>query len=197
MLDRLVFVRSAAKPADFPKDKRPHVVFVGRSNVGKSSTINCLSGKRDAARVSSKPGKTVFVNLYDVGEGWLVDLPGYGYSKTGKAERERYSRLIDEYLEQALRDISLVCHIVDARHEPTADDKTMASWLKQTGVRFAVIANKTDKIAKIKIPEHLDMIRAELGLEESIPVLPLSAEKGDGKQEIIGRIETAYREAHN
>jgi len=197
LLDSLVFVRSAAKPADFPKDKRPHVVFVGRSNVGKSSTINCLSGKKDAARVSSKPGKTVFVNLYDVSEGWLVDLPGYGYSKTGKAERERYSSLIDQYLAQAIPDIALVCHIVDSRHEPTADDRTMSRWLRETGVRFAVIANKTDKIAKTKISAQLDMIRKELDLGDDIPVFPLSAEKGDGKQEIVSCINSAYREVRS
>ena len=185
------FVRSAAKAKDFPTDPSPRVVFVGRSNVGKSSTINAVVGKKGFARVSSVPGKTVFVNLFRVDEkGWLIDLPGYGYSKTSKEERERYSNLIDEYLTADQENIVRIYMIVDARHKPTADDVTMVQWVRHYGCPLTVVANKLDKLKKSEIEPNLQRIRDTLELGEEVTVIPFSAEKGTGKDELLRAIFT-------
>lgn len=174
-----VFVRSAAKRADFPKDGRPRVIFAGRSNVGKSSTINCVVGKKGFARVSSVPGKTVFVNLFLLEDrGWLVDLPGYGYSKTSQKERERYSRLIEEYFAEDREYISRIYLIVDARHKPTADDVAMAKWVRYYAKPMTVVANKLDKLKKSEIEPNLARIRETLALTDADLLIPFSAEKG-------------------
>ena len=183
------FVRSAAKAKDFPTDPSPRVVFVGRSNVGKSSTINAVVGKKGFARVSSVPGKTVFVNLFRVDEkGWLIDLPGYGYSKTSKEERDRYSRLIDEYLTADRDNIVRIYMIVDARHKPTADDVTMVQWVRHYGCPLTVVANKLDKLKKSEIEPNLQQIRLTLELGEEVKLIPFSAEKGTGRQELLNEI---------
>ena len=174
-----VFVRSAAKRVDFPKDGRPRVIFAGRSNVGKSSTINCVVGKKGFARVSSVPGKTVFVNLFLLEDrGWLVDLPGYGYSKTSQKERERYSRLIEEYFAEDREYISRIYLIVDARHKPTADDVAMAKWVRYYAKPMTVVANKLDKLKKSEIEPNLARIRETLALTDADLLIPFSAEKG-------------------
>ena len=183
---KTVFVRSAASQRDFPRDGLRRVVFAGRSNVGKSSTINRIVGKKGFARVSSVPGKTVFVNLFQVeGKGWLVDLPGYGYSKTSKEERERYSRLIEDYFAADRENISRIYLIVDARHKPTADDVTMCDWFKGTGCPVIVVANKLDKLKKSQVEPALELIRETLELTEKDILLPFSAEKGDGRDALI------------
>ena len=183
------FVRSAAKAKDFPTDPSPRVVFVGRSNVGKSSTINAVVGKKGFARVSSVPGKTVFVNLFRVDEkGWLIDLPGYGYSKTSKEERDRYSRLIDEYLTADQDNIVRIYMIVDARHKPTADDVTMVQWVRHYGCPLTVVANKLDKLKKSEIEPNIQRVRETLELDESTLVIPFSAEKGTGREELVSAI---------
>lgn len=186
---KTVFVRSAASQRDFPRDGLRRVVFAGRSNVGKSSTINRIVGKKGFARVSSVPGKTVFVNLFQVeGKGWLVDLPGYGYSKTSKEERERYSRLIEDYFAADRENISRIYLIVDARHKPTADDVTMCDWFKGTGCPVIVVANKLDKLKKSEIEPNLALIRQTLTLPEDALLIPFSAEKGTGKTELLAAI---------
>lgn len=190
-----VFVRSAAKKGDFPADCLPRVVFAGRSNVGKSSTINQVVGKKGFARVSSVPGKTVFVNLFQVDEqGWLVDLPGYGYSKTSKQERERYSRLIEEYFAEDREQIVRIYLIVDARHKPTADDRTMVEWVRYYGKPLTVVANKLDKLKKSEIEPNLARIRETLALDESDVLIPFSAEKGTGCEDLQKNIQFAIEE---
>lgn len=174
---KTVFVRSAADYSGFPNDSLKRVVFVGRSNVGKSSTINSLVGKKGFARVSSMPGKTVFVNLFKTEDRlWIVDLPGYGYSKTSKQEKERYSALIEEYLANDRENISRIYLIVDARHKPTGDDKLMVEWIKAYGVSMTVIANKLDKLKKSEIEPNLKQIRDVLQLDDTITLIPFSAE---------------------
>ena len=176
---KTVFVKSAAKASDFPRDRIPRVVFVGRSNVGKSSTINAVVGKKGFAGVSSVPGKTVFVNLFKVDEkGWLIDLPGYGYSKTSKEERDRYSRLIEDYFAADQENISRIYMIVDARHKPTADDVTMVQWVRHYGCPLTVVANKLDKLKKSEVEPNLARIRETLMLSEEDVLIPFSAEKG-------------------
>lgn len=182
------FVRSAAKPADFPRDGLPQVVFAGRSNVGKSSVINRLLNRKNFARVGSAPGKTTHINYFLIEKKlYLVDLPGYGYAKVSKQERDRWGRLIEAWFADRLR-MAVGILIVDARHKPTADDCTMAQVFLSAEKPFLVLANKLDKLKKSEIEGNLLRIRETLALPESAPVIPFSAEKGDGKAELIGEI---------
>ena len=188
---KAVFVRSAADERGFPNDARPRVVFVGRSNVGKSSTINALLGGKHA-RVSGTPGKTVFVNLFLIDERlWLVDLPGYGYSKTSRAERERYSQLIDNYLAADRDEIALMVQIVDARHKPSADDLIMYRWMRDSGVPTLVLANKVDKLKPRETEENLRLIRETLELNSNVKLIGFSAEKQTNKEEVLSSIRQA------
>ena len=187
-LQKAEFVRSAAKAGDFPRDGLPQVAFAGRSNVGKSSVINRLLNRKNLARVGAAPGKTTHINYFLIdGKFYLVDLPGYGYAKVSKAEKERWGRLMEEWFaDNGLMTLGIM--IVDARHKPTADDCTMAQWFKASGRPFAVAANKLDKIRKSDIIPNLARIRETLELDESVTVIPFSAEKGDGKQELLDLI---------
>lgn len=187
-LHKAEFIRSAVKAADFPNDPLPQIAFAGKSNVGKSSTINRILNRKNFARVGNEPGKTVHINFFRIDEKvYFVDLPGYGYAKVSKKERDRWARLMDEYF--AGEDtLTLGFQIVDIRHKPTADDVTMANWFLQTGMPFAVIANKLDKIKKSQLEENLQIIRTVLHLPEDVPVIPFSAEKGTGKDDVLALI---------
>ena len=187
-LQKAEFVRSAAKAGDFPRDGLPQVAFAGRSNVGKSSVINRLLNRKNFARVGAAPGKTTHINYFLIdGKFYLVDLPGYGYAKGSKAEKERWGRLMEEWFaDNGLMTLGIM--LVDARHKPTADDCTMAQWFKASGRPFAVAANKLDKLRKSDIIPNLARIRETLELDESVTVIPFSAEKGDGKQELLDLI---------
>lgn len=182
------FIRSAAKPADFPRDGFPQVVFAGRSNVGKSSAINRLLNRKNFARVGSAPGKTTHINYFLIDQKlYLVDLPGYGYAKVSKQERERWGRLIETWFSDTDR-MALGILIVDARHKPTADDCTMAEVFLSSGKPFIVVANKLDKLKKSEIQGNLQRIVETLGLPDGRSVIPFSAEKGTGKAELMGDI---------
>ena len=182
------FVRSAAKPEDFPQDGLPQIVFAGRSNVGKSSAINRLLNRKNFARVGSAPGKTTHINYFLIDNKlYLVDLPGYGYAKVSKQERDRWGRLIEAWFADTQRMV-LGILIVDARHKPTADDCTMAQVLLNSGKHFAVVANKLDKLKKSEIEYNLLRIRETLNLPKTVSVIPFSAEKGEGKSELSGEI---------
>lgn len=182
------FIRSAAKPADFPRDGLPQVVFAGRSNVGKSSVINRLLNRKNFARVGSAPGKTTHINYFLIEKKlYLVDLPGYGYAKVSKQERDRWGRLIEAWFADRSR-MAVGILIVDARHKPTADDCTMAQVFLSVEKPFLVLANKLDKLKKSEIEGNLLRIRETLDLPETAVVIPFSAEKGEGKAELIGEI---------
>lgn len=184
------FIRSAVKEADFPHDSLPQIVFAGKSNVGKSSTINKLLNRKNFARVGNQPGKTIHINYFLIDKkAYFVDLPGYGYAKVSKGERDRWGQLIDTYFASGL--ITLGIQIVDMRHKPTADDITMASWFLSTGMPFLVIANKLDKVKKSERQGNLDVIRQALLLPGEVPVIPFSAEKGDGRDEVLAIIQQA------
>ena len=187
-LQRAEFVRSAAREADFPRDGLPQVVFAGRSNVGKSSVINKILLRRNLARVGAAPGKTTHINYFLIDEKlYLVDLPGYGYAKVSQAERDRWGRLIESWFaDNALMTLGIM--VVDARHKPTADDCSMAEWFKQCGKPFLVVANKLDKLRKSEIEPNLIRIRETLGLPDIVKVIAFSAEKGEGRQELLSEI---------
>lgn len=188
------FVRSAAKPADFPRDGLPQVVFAGRSNVGKSSVINRLLNRKNFARVGSAPGKTTHINYFLIDKRlYLVDLPGYGYAKVSKQERDRWGRLIEAWFADRER-MTLGILIVDARHKPTADDCTMAQVFFNAEKPFVVVANKLDKLKKSEIPGNLHLIRETLALPDRVSILPFSAEKGEGKADLMGKILTHLEE---
>ena len=185
------FTRSAVRPSDFPRDGLPQIVFSGRSNVGKSSVINRLLGRKNLARVGSAPGKTTHINYFLVdGRLYFVDLPGYGYAKVSMAERMRWGRLIEAWFADTSL-MSLGMMLVDLRHKPTADDCTMGEWYKQSGKPYLVVANKLDKVKKSELAGNLARIRETLALADDVPVIPFSAEKGDGKQELLGHILAA------
>lgn len=178
------FLISAASPADFPKNRLPEIAFAGKSNVGKSSVINRLLQRKNFARVGDKPGKTVHVNYFTVDrKAYLVDLPGYGYAKVSRSEKERWGKLMEDYF--AAQRISLGVLIVDSRHPPTNNDITMANWFLESGCPFVVVANKIDKTKKSELPGKLSLICTDLNLPENCPVIPFSAEKGDGREELV------------
>lgn len=182
------FVRSAAKPADFPRDGLPQVVFAGRSNVGKSSVINRLLNRKNFARVGSAPGKTTHINYFSIDQKlYLVDLPGYGYAKVSKQEKDRWGRLIEAWFSDAQR-MALGILIVDARHKPTADDCTMAQVFLSAEKPFIVVANKLDKVKKSQVEGNAQLIRDTLALPDTVPLILFSAEKGEGKAELLGWI---------
>lgn len=187
------FELSAAKPSQFPRNGIPQIAFAGKSNVGKSSVINRVLMRKNFAYVGASPGKTIHINYFLVDEtAYLVDLPGYGYAKVSKSEKERWGRLMEDYF--AAGDlITLGILIVDARHAPTQNDITMATWFQQTGCPFVVVANKLDKLKKSQIQPNMDTIRQDLSLTEDTILLPFSAEKGIGRDQLVAFIEAAAR----
>lgn len=191
--NNIEFLTSAAAPKTFPQRKYTEIAFAGKSNVGKSSVINRILNRKNFARVGEKPGKTIHVNYFIVDEKcYFVDLPGYGYAKVSQAERERWGRLMEDYF--ASDRIDLGIFIVDARHAPTNNDITMAQWFLQSGCPFVVVANKLDKVKKSQIEGNLKTIREDLSLPEECPLIPFSAEKGTGKEELVRHILMAVGE---
>ena len=161
--------------------------------MGKSSVINRLLQRKNFARVGDKPGKTVHVNYFVIDRKcYLVDLPGYGFAKVSQQEKDRWGRLMEDYF--AAQRIDLGVLIVDYRHPPTNNDITMANWFLDSGCPFVVVANKMDKLKKSELKPNLEVIRRDLGLPEDCPVIPFSAEKGDGREELVRRILSAVKE---
>ena len=178
------FIRSSASKKDFIRDGRPQITMAGRSNVGKSSVINRLLDRKNFARVGNAPGKTSQVNYFLIDKKvYFVDLPGYGYARVSHAEKARWARLMEDYFADGQITVGLL--IVDARHKPTADDQTMTQWFHETGCPFIVVANKLDKLKKSEIEGNLQRIRETLELAEDEVLIPFSAEKGTGKQELL------------
>ena len=187
-VNRAEFIKSAAAPAQFIRDGLPRIVFAGKSNVGKSSVINRLLNRRNFARVGASPGKTIHVNYFRIDDKlYFVDLPGYGYAKVSQSERERWAKLMEAYFADA-QQIDLGVMIVDARHKPTGDDVTMAQWFQQSGRPFLIVANKLDKLKKSDIEPNLALIRETLSLSEDTSILPFSAEKGLGREQLLAEI---------
>lgn len=187
-LQKAEFILSAVAPKFFLRDGLPQVAFSGRSNVGKSSVINRLLNRKNFARVGAAPGKTTQINYFKIDNAfYLVDLPGYGYAKVSKAERDRWGKLMESYFADPEL-MTLGVMIVDSRHKPTADDCTMARWYREAGCPFVVVANKLDKLKKSQVEPNLQVIRETLELGEGDVVIPFSAEKGTGRQELVSAI---------
>ena len=192
-LNKAEFLKSAVSPSGFLVADLPCIVFAGKSNVGKSSVINRLLNRKNFARVGSQPGKTVHVNYFCIdGRAYFVDLPGYGYASVAKTERARWGKLMEDYFAAGRIDLGVL--IVDYRHPPTNNDITMANWFLQSGCPFVVVANKMDKLKKSELVPNLEVIRADLNLPEDCPVIPFSAEKGDGREELVRCILDAVKE---
>ena len=188
--NKVEFLISAASTKDFPKNRFPEIAFAGKSNVGKSSVINRILNRKNFARVGETPGKTVHLNYFTVdGKCYFVDLPGYGYAKVSQSEKERWGKLMEDYF--ASQRITLGILIVDARHAPTNNDITMARWFIDTGCPFVVVANKVDKLGSTKIAPNMKVIRQDLELGDEVPLIPFSAEKGTGKDELVKYILSA------
>ena len=186
-VNKAEFIRSAATLSQFIQSSIPSVAFAGKSNVGKSSVINRLLNRKNFARVGSEPGKTIHVNYFLIdGRMYLIDLPGYGYAKVSHGERERWGKLMEDFFAAGLFKLGVM--IVDARHKPTADDITMVNWFKSADCFLIVVANKLDKLKKSEIEPNLALIRSTLDLDESVRVIPFSAEKGQGREDLLAEI---------
>lgn len=184
---------TAVKPEQYPDTLVPEIAFVGRSNVGKSSLINCITNRTKLARTSSSPGKTATINFYNIeGRYRLVDLPGYGYAKVSKVEQEKWAKMINRYLSNRYNLVQVV-QLVDSRHKPTADDKTMIDWIRSYNYSPVVVATKLDKLKKSQIEKNLTVIYNELRLDDDCVLLPFSAEKRTGREEFLELIESLVK----
>ena len=174
-----------------PQSDLPEIVFAGRSNVGKSSMLNRIFNRKNLARVSSMPGKTITINFFKVENAVrIVDLPGYGYAKVAKGEKRRWAEMMEGYF-QSPRNIKLVVQLVDMRHKPSEDDYIMMRFLQDTGLPFIVAATKSDKLNKTQYNERKNALREELAeFGDNITILPFSSEKGEGAEELKKIIES-------
>ena len=178
---------SAVKPQQYPPTTIPEIALAGRSNVGKSSFVNKLLNRKSLARTSSKPGKTATLNFYNIDNCfYFVDLPGYGYAKVSKSERDSFQKMVDEYL--AADRPRVIWQIVDLRHPPTALDLQMNSFLRSKGLPFLVVATKADKLSNNEIAKNKAVMRRELDLKEDELII-FSSQNGRGKEELLNKIE--------
>lgn len=189
------FVTSAPRLEDCPPATKPEVCFAGRSNVGKSSLINALLSRKNIARTSNVPGKTQQMNYYSVAETcYLVDLPGYGYAKVPKRERERWGANIKEYLTHR-ETLHLVLHVIDARHPPSVLDEEFFFWLATERIPFSVVLSKADKISKNKVQQAKSRLKKLLyNMNIEVPILSYSAENKDGISDIKQLIDEFIHE---
>ena len=185
------FEISAVGPKQYPKGNVPEIVLVGKSNVGKSSFINTMLGRKNLARTSNTPGKTRQINFYNVDDlFYFVDLPGYGFSKMSKQEKVISGKYIEEYLEKR-ENIALVVHLLDIRHQPTEDDRLMYDYILRSNLPFMVITNKADKIAVTKVDTEVERIKQILGISYST-ILPFSSERKIYTEKIWQEIEKIF-----
>lgn len=187
------FFASYGKFEQIPPPERVEIAFSGRSNVGKSSLINKIFNRKSLARVSAVPGKTATINFYELENIYIVDLPGYGYAKVAKSEKQRWNKLIGGYL-AADRDLALVFQLIDFRHPPTADDISMINYLIDGEFPFVVVLTKADKLSNNQRAERLEALKAELPCFEDITVVQFSAETGEGVEELRSVIEEVAEE---
>lgn len=185
---------SAVNKSQYPPEGIPEIALVGRSNVGKSSIVNTLLNRRNFARTSQTPGKTRTINFYLINEEfYFVDLPGYGYAKVAKSEKQKWGGIMERYLE----DRDVLCSIlllIDIRHEPTEDDKLMYEWIKHYGYNCVVVATKSDKISRGQYQKHISIIRKKLQMGHEEKVIPVSSLKKTGVEELWQEIIAQYED---
>ena len=187
-LNNAVFVTSAASEKQFISSSVKGIAFAGKSNVGKSSVINSLLNRKNLAKTGAQPGKTVHVNYFQIDDRvYFIDLPGYGYAKVSASEKERWGKLMESFF-AGVDTYDIGIFIVDARHKPTQNDVTMAEYFKSSGKKFAVIANKTDKLKRSETESNLILIRETLGLSDDTELIPYSAQNGTGRTEVMNYI---------
>ncbi len=180
-----------------PDNDKPEVAFAGKSNVGKSSLINALMNRKSYARISATPGKTQTINFYNINEElYLVDLPGYGYAKVSEAEKERWGKMIERYLNNSPQ-LKAVFLLIDIRHAPSANDKMMYEWIVTQGYEPIIIATKLDKIKRSQTQKQLKLLREGLHLLPGTVMLPFSAETKQGREEIWEMIEEKIHKDRN
>lgn len=173
-----------------PENDKPEIAFAGKSNVGKSSLINALMNRKSYARTSAQPGKTQTINFYNINEAmYYVDLPGYGYAKVSQAEKEKWGKMIERYL-QSSKQLRCVFLLIDIRHDPSANDKQMYDWVVSNGYQPVIIATKLDKIKRSQVQKQLKAIRTGLGITTKVTMIPFSAETKQGREEIWSLIES-------
>lgn len=172
-----------------PDSEYPEIAFAGKSNVGKSSLINALMNRKNLARTSAQPGKTQTINFYNINsELYFVDLPGYGYAKVSKEEKEKWGKMIERYLHTSKK-LKAIFLLIDIRHEPGANDREMYEWIVRNGYEPIIIATKLDKINRSQKDKCLKIIRTTLGLKGDYPIIPFSAVSKQGREEIYETID--------
>jgi GTP-binding protein len=182
------FITSAVKPSQYPEDEMVEVAFVGRSNVGKSSIINSLTNRRSLAKVSGTPGKTRLINFFLINNSFrLVDLPGYGYAKVSKVEKESWGQIIESYLLNRPQ-LKKVVLLVDSRHKPTGDDVLMYKWIKHYGHETLIVATKKDKLKKSEVPKSEKLIRETLELSSNEKIMFFSSLNKEGREELLNEL---------
>lgn len=180
----------AVKEQQYPEGNCPEIAFAGRSNVGKSSLLNLLTGRKKLARTSGSPGKTRTINFYTINddEFRIVDLPGYGYAKVSKSVSNTWGDMIEKYL-RSRENLVQVVLLLDIRHKPTEQDKQMYEWMRHYGYGGLIAATKTDKVSRNQMQKHLKVIRDTLGLDEEVIIIPTSTLKKTGIEELKGEID--------
>ena len=186
VIKNATFITSAARAEQFITPDKPMIAVCGKSNVGKSSFINMLANRKKLAKTSSEPGRTRLVNYFDFGEFILADLPGYGFARVSKGEKEKWAKTLDQFFKNK-ENIAHVFMLVDARHDPTADDVQMIEFLHYNTLPFTVVLTKADKLSRMKIKEHTKAIAADLYLGEK-NLIATSSQTGYGKDEVLAKI---------
>lgn len=180
---------AAVKYEQYPPKDLPEIALAGRSNVGKSSLVNTLTNRKNIARTSSTPGKTATINFYEIANKYrFVDLPGYGYAKVSKEEKKKWGGMIENYLSKR-ENLKGVFLLVDARHKPTSDDKTMFDWIKSFGYEPIVVATKLDKLKKSETEKNLTEIYNFLELDYDSVLIPFSAQTREGREEVLEAVD--------
>lgn len=173
-----------------PENTHIEIAFAGKSNVGKSSLINALMNRKSLARTSAQPGKTQTINFYNINdELYFVDLPGYGYAKVSEAEKEKWGKMIENYLHKS-KMLKAVFLLIDIRHEPSANDRNMYEWILYQGYKPIIIATKLDKINRSQVQKHIKMLKTGLNVEKDTIVIPFSAQTKQGREEIYELIDS-------